>query len=136
MNAHARLCGSIPLSALVICAECALAQTPQLDAERMRRDGIERNDAAARAQGFEQQRQMADRERQAEEQRRSQSSSSTRVRAMRPHLGGTSAGAGAGSTDLRALGQAMLREPPLPVERNVLAGQLARGRRWEAKRGP
>ena len=122
MNAQARLCGSIPLSALVICAECALAQTPQLDAERMRRDGVERNDAAARAQGFEQQRQMADRERQAEEQRRSQSSSSTGGGQAPSSSGGTSAGAGAGGTDLRALGQTMLREPPLPVERNMLLG--------------
>jgi hypothetical protein len=36
--------------------------------------------------------------------------------------GGSSASTGAGGTDLRALGQKMLREPPLPVERNVLLG--------------
>jgi len=67
MNAHVRLSVLVPLSLLTLCGASALAQTAQLDAERLRRDGVERNDAAARAQGFEQQRQMADRERQAEE---------------------------------------------------------------------
>ena len=122
MNAQARLCGSIPLATLVICGECALAQTVLLDAERMRRDGVERNDAAARAQGFEQQRQMQERERQEEDRRRSQSSSSTGGGHPPSSSGGTSGGSGAGGTDFRALGQTMLREPPLPVERNVLLG--------------
>ena len=122
MNAHVRLSVLVPLSLLTLCGASALAQTAQLDAERLRRDGVERNDAAARAQGFEQQRQMADRERQAEEQRRSQSSSSTGGGYAPSSAGGYSTGSGAGGTDLRALGQAMLREPPLPVERNVLLG--------------
>jgi len=50
MNSNARLCVLIPLSALVICGECALAQTQQQDEERLRRDGVERADAAGRAE--------------------------------------------------------------------------------------
>lgn len=126
MSANARLCVLISLSALAICGEAALAQTQQLDAERLRREGVERNDAAARAQGFEQQRQMQERERQAEESRRSQSSSSTGGGYTSPQggytpspSGGNSAGTG---SDIRALGKEMLRLPPLPVERNVLLG--------------
>lgn len=126
MSANARLCVLISLSALAICGEAALAQTQQLDAERLRREGVERNDAAARAQGFEQQRQMQERERQAEESRRSQSSSSTGGGYTSPQggytpspSGGNSAGTG---SDIRALGNEMLRLPPLPVERNVLLG--------------
>lgn len=122
MNANARLFVLIRLCALAICGGSALAQTQQLDAERLRREGVERNDAAARAHGFEMERQRQERERQAEESRRSQSSSSTGGGYTPSPSGGDSAGTGAGGTDLRALGQTMLREPPLPVDRNVLLG--------------
>ena len=122
MNANARRCVLIPLSALVICGESALAQTQQLDAERMQREGVERNDAAARAHGMEQERQRQARERQAEESRRSQSSSSTGGGYTPPHggytpspSGGNSAGTGRGAAE-------MSRLPPLPAERNVLLG--------------
>ena len=87
MNANARWCVLIPLAALVICGESALAQTQQQDAERMQREGVERADAAARAQGMEQQRQLQERERQAEESRRSESSSSTGGGYTPPHGG-------------------------------------------------
>ena len=129
MNANARLLVMIPLSALVICAESALAQTQQQDAERLRREGVERADAAARAQGMEQQRQLQERERQTEESRRSQSSSSTGGGYAPPHgghtpspSGGNSAGTGRDGLDYRALGKKMLRLPPLPADRNVLLG--------------
>ena len=129
MNANARLCVLISLSALAICGESALAQTQQQDAERMQREGVERADAAARAQGMEQERQRQARERQAEESRRSQSNSSTGGGYTSPQggyapspSGGTSAGTGGGSPDMRALGREMLRLPPLPNERNVLLG--------------
>jgi len=39
MNAHVRLSVLVPLSLLTLCGASALAQTAQLDAERMRRDG-------------------------------------------------------------------------------------------------
>ncbi len=126
MNANARRCVLISLSALAICGESALAQTQQQDAERMQREGVERADAAARAQGMEQERQRQARERQAEESRRSQSSSSTGGGYTSPQggytpspSGGNSAGTG---SDFRALGKELLRLPPLPVERNVLLG--------------
>jgi hypothetical protein len=119
MTVNARRCVLIPLSALVICGSSALAQNPQADAERLRREGVERTDAAARAQGMEQTRQLQERERQAEESRRSQSSSSTGGGYTPSPSGGNSAGAG---SDYRALGKEMLRLPPLPVERNVLLG--------------
>ena len=115
MNAHARVCVLIPLSALLICGESALAQTQQQDAERLQREGVERADAAARAQGMEQQRQLQERERQAEESRRSQSSSSTGG-------GYTPSPSGGNSTDMRALGKELMRLPPLPDARNVLLG--------------
>jgi hypothetical protein len=116
MNSHSRRCVLISLSAIVICGQAAFAQTQQQDAERLRREGVERNDAAARAQGFEQQRQQQERERQEEEKRRSQSSSSI---GSVPSLQG---GAAPPVTDMRAQGKEMLRLPPLPVERNVLLG--------------
>ena len=126
MNANARWCVLIPLAALVICGESALAQTQQQDAERMQREGVERADAAARAQGMEQQRQLQERERQAEESRRSESSSSTGGGYTPPHggyapspSGGNSAGTG---SDFGAMGKETLRLPPLPAERNVLLG--------------
>ncbi len=126
MNASARWCVLIPLAALVICGESALAQTQQQDAERMQREGVERADAAARAQGMEQQRQLQERERQAEESRRSESSSSTGGGYTPPHggyapspSGGNSAGTG---SDFGAMGKETLRLPPLPAERNVLLG--------------
>ncbi len=122
MNAHLRRCVLISLSAIVICGESALAQTQQADEERLRRQGIERNDAAARAAGMEMERQRQERERQEEERRRSQSSSSTGGGYAPPPSGGSSASTGAGSTDLRALGKELLRLPPLPVERNALLG--------------
>ena len=122
MNAHSRLCVLISLSALVICGESALAQTQQQDEERLRREGVERNDAAARAHGLEMERQRQERERQEEARRRSESNSSSGGGYTPSPSGGNSAGSGAGGTDLRALGQTMLREPPLPVERNVLLG--------------
>jgi hypothetical protein len=122
MNPNARLRASIPLFALVIFGAPAFAQTQQQDAERMRREGVERADAEARAQGMEQQRQMQARERQAEESRRSQSSSSTGGGYTPSPSGGYSAGPGGGAPDMRALGKEMLRLPPLPAERNVLLG--------------
>jgi hypothetical protein len=92
----------------------------------MQREGVERADAAARAQGMEMERQRQERERQAEESRRSQSNSSTGGGSTPPHggytpspSGGNSAGTG---SDFRALGKELLRLPPLPVERNVLLG--------------
>ena len=115
MNANARVCVLIPLAALVICGESALAQTQQQDAEQLQREGVERADAAARAQGMEQQRQLQERERQAEESRRSQSSSSTGG-------GYTPSPSGGNSADMRALGKELMRLPPLPDARNVLLG--------------
>jgi hypothetical protein len=122
MNAHSRRCVLISLSVIVICGESAFAQTQQQDEERLRREGVERTDAAARAQGMEQTRQLQERERQAEESRRSQSNSSTGGGYTPSPLGGSSAGTGASPTDFRALGKELLRLPPLPVERNVLLG--------------
>src|SRR5512134_1462910 len=116
MNAHSRRCLLIALSAIVLCGQAALAQTQQSDYERLRREGIERNDAAARAHGFEMQRQQQERERQEDEKRRSQSSSSI---GPVPSLQG---GPAPPVTDMRAQGKEMLRLPPLPVERNVLLG--------------
>jgi hypothetical protein len=110
----------IPLSALVICGESALAQTQQHDAERMRREGVERADAAARAQGMEQERQRQASERQAEESRRSQSSSSTGGGYTPPQGGNTPSPSGGNSAGTG--GKEMLRLPPLPAERNVLLG--------------
>ncbi len=117
MNANARPCVLIALSALVFCGESALAQTQQLDAERLQREGVERNDAAARAHGFEMERQRQERERQAEDSRRSQSQSSTLTGGgyTPPPSGGNSAGTGRGAAE-------MSRLPPLPAERNVLLG--------------
>jgi hypothetical protein len=122
MNAHLRRCVLISLSAIVICGESALAQTQQADEERLRREGVERNDAAARAHGFEMERQRQERERQEEARRRSESNSSTGGGYTPSPSGGSSAGSGASSTDFRALGRELLRLPPLPVERNVLLG--------------
>jgi hypothetical protein len=113
---------SIALSALGMFGEPALAQTQQQDEERMRREGVERADAAARAQGMEQQRQMQERERQEEERRRSQSSPSTGGGYAPSPSGGYSAGGGRDGVDMRALGKELLRLPPLPIERNVLLG--------------
>jgi hypothetical protein len=109
----------ISLSAIVICGESALAQTQQQDEERMRREGVERTDAAARAQGMEQTRQLQERERQEEARRRSESNSSTGGGYTPSPSGGSSAG---GGPDMRALGKELLRLPPLSVERNVLLG--------------
>lgn len=116
MNAHARRCVSISLSAIVLCGQAAFAQSYQSDYERLRQQGIERNDAAARAHGFEQQRQQQERERQAEEQKRSQSSPSI---GSVPSLSG---GPAPPVVDMRAQGKELLRLPPLPDERNVLLG--------------
>jgi hypothetical protein len=90
----------------------------------MRREGVERADAAARAQGMEMERQRQERERQSEESRRSQSqsNSSTGGGYTPSPSGGNSASSGAGRTDFRAQGKELLRLPPLPVERNVLLG--------------
>jgi hypothetical protein len=122
MNAHLRRCVLISLSAIVICGESAFAQTQQQDEERLRREGVERNDAAARAHGFEMERQRQERERQEDARRRSESNSSTGGGYTPSPSGGSSAGSGASSTDFRALGKELLRLPPLPVERNVLLG--------------
>jgi hypothetical protein len=119
MNAHSRRCVLISLSAIVICGQAALAQTQQQDEERMRREGVERTDAAARAQGMEQTRQLQERERQEEARRRSESSPSTGGGYTPSPSGGSSAG---GGPDMRALGKELLRLPPLSVERNVLLG--------------
>ena len=113
-----RVC-AVVLIAVVSQASPALAQTQQQDEERLRREGVERNDAAARAHGFEMERQRQERERQEEERRRSQSSPSTGGGYTPSPSGGSSAGTGA---DMRALGKELMRLPPLPVERNVLLG--------------
>jgi len=126
MNANAaQRCVLILISALLICWDSAFAQTQQQDAERMQREGVERADAAARAQGMEQTRQMQERSRQEELRRNSESNSSTGggyTPAPSGASGGSSAGTGAGRTDFRALGKELLRLPPLPVERNALLG--------------
>ena len=125
MNAHLRRWVLISLSALLTCGESAFAQTQQQDEERMRREGVERADAAARAQGMEQTRQQQERSRQEELRRSSESNSSTGsgyTSAPSGASGGSSAGTGAGRTDFRALGKELLRLPPLPVERNALLG--------------
>jgi hypothetical protein len=116
MNAHSRRWVLISLSTIVICGESALAQTQQQDEERLRREGVERADAAARAQGMEQQRQLQERERQEEANRRSSQSG--------PSAGGgyTPSPSGGNSVDMRAMGQKLLRTPPLPAERNTLLG--------------
>lgn len=116
MNAHSRRCVLISLSAIVICGQAAFAQTQQSDYERMRQQGIQRDDAAARAQGFEQQRQLQERERQTEEQRRSSAPGSS------PGGGGGYASSAPNVVDMRAVGKELLRLPPLPDERNVLLG--------------
>lgn len=116
MNAHSRRWVLISLSAIVICGESALAQTQQQDEERLRREGVERNDAAARAHGFEMERQRQERERQGEEERRRSQSSPS------PGGGYTPSPSGGNSADMRAFGKELLRLPPLPVERNVLLG--------------
>ena len=113
-----RVC-AVVLIAVVSQASPALAQTQQQDEERLRREGVERNDAAARAHGIEMERQRQERERQEEERRRSQSSPSTGGGYTPSPSGGSSAGTGA---DMRALGKELMRLPPLPVERNVLLG--------------
>jgi hypothetical protein len=119
MNAHSRRCVLISLSAIVIYGQAALAQTQQQDYERMRREGVERDDAAARAQGMEQTRQLQERSRQEELRRSSESNSSTGGGYTPSPSGGSSAGR---VTDMRALGKELMRLPPLPVERNVLLG--------------
>jgi hypothetical protein len=120
MNANSRRCVLISLSAIVICGESALAQTQQQDEERMRREGVERNDAAARAHGFEMERQRQERERREEEERRrSQSSPSPGGGYTPAPSGGSSAGTGA---DIRAERPKLLAMPPLPADRNVLLG--------------
>ena len=85
MNAHSRRCVLISLSAIVICGESALAQSQQQDEERLRREGVERADAAARAQGMEQQRQLQERERQEEEDQEDRGAVASPVAAIRPH---------------------------------------------------
>ena len=122
MNANLQRCVLISLSAIVICGQAALAQTQQQDEERTRREGVERTDAAARAQGMEQTRQQQERSRQEELRRSSESNSSTGGAYTPAPSGGSSAGTGPGGTDYRALGKELLRLPPLPVERNVLLG--------------
>ena len=114
---------------LAAASTAAFAQTQQQDEERLRREGVERADAAARAQGFEQQRQMQERERQAEERRRSESNTTTSGGYTPSPSGGSSAGTGAAKNDFRAVGQKLLRTPPLPDERNVLLG------RWRLEGG-
>lgn len=118
MNAPARQFVWVALCAIAICGQAALAQSQQADYERLRQQGIERNDAAARAQGFEQQRQQQERERREEENRRN-SQSGPSIGSTPAPSGGSSAGT---ATDFRALGKEMLRLPPLPDERNVLLG--------------
>lgn len=135
MNANARRCVLIPLSALVICGESALAQTPEQDARReyQRQQDQQREEQQRRAQE-EMQRQQKSAE---DASKRQQQLNDETTRNIEDHRkrqapaapGGNSAGAGAGSTDLRALGQTMLREPPLPAERNVLLG------RWRLEGG-
>ncbi len=106
------------LIAIVLAAlsAAAFAQTQQQDYERLRQQGVQRDDAAARAQGFEQQRQQQESERRQEESRRNSESS--------PSSGGgySSSPSGGSVVDMRAQGKEMLRLPPLPVERNVLLG--------------
>jgi hypothetical protein len=114
MNTQARRCVLISLSAIVICGPAALAQSYQSDYERLRQQGIEQNDAAARAHGFEQQRQFQERERQEEANRRNSQSS--------PPAGGGPAPTPSRVVDMRAQGKELLRLPPLPDERNVLLG--------------
>jgi len=115
MPARSRWCVSIALSAIVLCGPAALAQSYQSDYERLRQQGIERNDAAARAHGFEQQRQQQDRERQQEEQKRASAAGSS-------PSGSSYAPSAPSVVDLRAQGKELLRLPPLPDERNVLLG--------------
>jgi hypothetical protein len=111
---------SIALSALLFCGQAALAQTQQQDAERMRREGVERTDAAARAQGMEQTRQLLESERQQEEQRRSQSVSSTGGGYTSSPSGGSSVGTGG---DMKAARARLLKMTPLPDARNPLLGR-------------
>jgi hypothetical protein len=101
-------------SAIAICGQTAFAQTQQQDYERLRREGIQRDDAAARAAGFEQQRQFYERERQEEANRRNSQSA--------PSTGGGYAPSPSRVVDMRAQGKELLRLPPLPDERNVLLG--------------
>lgn len=122
MNAHSRRCVLISVAAIALCGPPAFAQTYQSDYERLRQEGVQRDDAAARAHSFEQQRQLQERERQEEERRRSQSNSSTGGGYTPSPSGGSSASTAAGSNDFRALGKELLRLPPLPIERNVLLG--------------
>jgi hypothetical protein len=103
---------------LVTTSMAAFAQTQQLDAERLRREGVQRDDAAARAQGFEQQRQQAESERRQEEQRRSESSSSTGGAGFRPAPSGGQSG-----VDLKAARARLLKMAPLPDARNPLLGR-------------
>lgn len=115
MNVRSLQCVSMSLPAILLCGQAALAQTYQSDYERLRQQGIERNDAAARAHGFEQQRQQAESERRQEEQRRSSAPGSSPGSSYTPS-------APPPVIDMRAQGKEMLRLPPLPVERNVLLG--------------
>jgi hypothetical protein len=98
---------------LATTSTAAFAQSYQSDYERLRQQGIERNDAAARAHGFEQQ----ERERQEEANRRGSQSSPSIGSA--PSLQG---GPVPPVIDMRAQGKELLRLPPLPDERNVLLG--------------
>lgn len=115
---------SIALAAVGLCSELALAQTPQADAERLRSWGVEKNDAAARATGMEQERQRLENERRQESQRQEDARRGAAT-------GGPSYSGGGGpqAVDLRPLGKELLRLPPLPDERNVLLG------RWRLEGG-
>jgi len=125
MNANARRCVLIPLSALVICGESALAQTPEQDARReyQRQQDQQREEQQRRAQE-EMQRQQKSAE---DASKRQQQLNDETTRNIEDHRkrqapaapGGNSAGTG---SDYRALGKEMLRLPPLPAERNVLLG--------------
>jgi hypothetical protein len=105
-----------------------MAQTPEQDRRREydRQQDEQRQEQQRRAQE-EMQRQQKSAEDASKRQQQSYDETTKNIddhrkRQAQAAPGGNSAGTGAGGTDLRALGQTMLREPPLPVERNVLLG--------------
>ena len=113
------------LPVLMLSGPAALAQTPQLDAERMRRDGVERNDAAARAHGMEMERQRLQRERQAEEERRRSESIPSSQGGPAPAPSRDYSADGRRAAEARARYEKL---PPLPANRNPLLG------RWQLQR--
>lgn len=125
MNARSLRCVSMSLPAILLCGQAAFAQSYQSDYERLRQQGIERNDAAARAQGFEQQRQQAESERRQEEQRRSSSSAPGSSPGSSYAPSGPSAQTQA---ELKAARERLLKMAPLPDARNPLLG------RWRVER--